>query len=174
MGEEGRDLWGGQDPPGLPLRLRGRAGQGPGPGLLLALPFKIRPSVEETLGIQQACSEGVARGAFFGAAAPHTPSPQGRGSQDQSLCVLSQLPPPQTMALTPSPWGEGAGAWGGWCQDWVEHGQGHRGGKEGMGGGCASPKEPRPAWHQCQGDPAYLHVAPRTLARGRLISARAH
>lgn len=97
-----------------------------GPGLLLALPFKIRPRVEVTLGIQQACPEGVVSGGCFGAAAPHTPSPLGQGSQDQSLCIPSHLPPPQTY-----PWRWGAGV----CvQDWVEHGQGHGGGKEGTGG----------------------------------------
>lgn len=61
--------------------------------------------------------------------------------------------------------------WGGWCQDRAEQGQGHRG-WEGGQGGRARPKEPRPAWHQCRGDPAYLGAVLRTLAPGWLISTR--
>ena len=99
------------------------------PGLPLALPFEIQPRGEETLGTQQACSEGVVRGAFFGAAAPHTPSSLRWGSRAQSLCVLS-LPPP----FTPCPLGGGC-AWGGWCQGGVERGPGLGAAREGTNGG---------------------------------------
>lgn len=50
---------------------------------------------------------------------------------------------------------------------------GRRGWAGGNGGGCASPKELRLAWHQDQGDPAYLGVVPRTLAQSWLIRAQA-
>lgn len=87
-----------------------------GPGLLLALPFEIQPSVEEALGIQQACSEGVVRAPSLGLRPLILPA-----SQDQSLCVLSHLPPPQTVAFTPYPLGRGVGRGMGKL-DWVDHG----------------------------------------------------
>lgn len=52
-------------------------------------------------------------------------------------------------------------------------GPGPRGREGGNRGGCASPKELRLAWHQHQGDPAYLGVVPRTPAPGWLIRTQA-
>lgn len=45
-----------------------------GPGLPLALPLEIQPSVE-TLGIQQACSEGVGRGSLLRGCGPSDSQP---------------------------------------------------------------------------------------------------
>lgn len=101
----------------------------------------------------------------------HTPSPLGWGSQDQSLscpipqsstsdCGIYTLPLATTLC-------------GGWYQGWVEQGRAAGARKEGKGekwggveGGRASSPELRPAWRQCQGDPADLGAVLRALAQG--------
>lgn len=49
-----------------------------GPGLPLALPLEIQPSVE-TLGIQQACLEGVVRGGLLRGCGPSNSQPPRAG-----------------------------------------------------------------------------------------------
>lgn len=130
----------------------------------LALPFEIQPSVEETLVTQQACSEGVVWGAFFGAAAPSYSQPPGVGLSGSK--PVHPIPPSSTSDCWhghPALWGSRghteAGARMGWSM-------GSRGRGGGHGGGCASPKELRLAWHQDQGDPALPGCCPQDPGPG--------
>lgn len=82
-----------RDPLGLLLWLRGLGWVGGscrkvGPGFLLALPFKIQPSVEAPMGIPQARSI--------------LPVPWGRVLRMKACPVPSHSPLPQTVAFTPS------------------------------------------------------------------------
>lgn len=108
------------------------------PGLPLALPFKIQPSVEETLGTQQASRKGWCGGPSLGLRPPPIPSPLGWGSQDQSLCVLSHLPPPQTAGMGTLPSGGAGGTQRlvpGWGGAWAVGA-----GQEGTGAAVRAPR----------------------------------
>lgn len=169
VGEEGRDLWGSQDPPGLLLRLRGVRR---GPGLPSASPSRIQLGVEETLGTGQVCSIGVGGGAFSQALTLPVPWGLGLRARDQSLS--RPVPPSCTSDCGADAFSGGRplgrpGAWGGWCPDTVEQGQSHGGaGKEGTREAVPAPG----SWQQREGDSAYLGTVLGTLAQGWLTSAQ--